>query len=50
MITVGDLDLSVGAPALKLDLNGESDLVGDVTSRFQPAEPFVFAAPLVALA
>jgi penicillin V acylase-like amidase (Ntn superfamily) len=49
-ITVGDLDLSVGAPALKLDLNGESDLVGDVTSRFQPAEPFAFAAPLVALA
>jgi penicillin V acylase-like amidase (Ntn superfamily) len=49
-ITVGDLDLSVGAPTLKLDLNGESDLVGDVTSRFQPAEPFAFAAPLVALA
>jgi penicillin V acylase-like amidase (Ntn superfamily) len=49
-ITVGDLDLSVGAPTLKLDLNGDSDLVGDVTSRFQPAEPFVFAAPVVALA
>jgi penicillin V acylase-like amidase (Ntn superfamily) len=44
-IQVSDLDLSAGAPALKLDLNGESDLVGDVTSRFAPAEPFAFAAP-----
>jgi penicillin V acylase-like amidase (Ntn superfamily) len=49
-ITVGDLDLSAGAPPLKLDLNGESDLVGDVTSRFAPAAPFAFATPLVALA
>jgi penicillin V acylase-like amidase (Ntn superfamily) len=44
-IEVAELDLSAGAPALKLDLNGESDLVGDVTSRFQPTEPFAFAAP-----
>ncbi len=49
-ITVGDLDLSAGASPLKLDLNGDADLVGDVTSRFAPAEPFVFATPLVALA
>jgi penicillin V acylase-like amidase (Ntn superfamily) len=49
-IQVGDLDLSVGAPALKLDLNGDSDLVGDVTSRFAPTEPFAFAAPLAASA
>jgi penicillin V acylase-like amidase (Ntn superfamily) len=49
-ITVGDLDLSAGAPSLKLDLNGDADLVGDVTSRFEPANPFVFASPMVALA
>jgi penicillin V acylase-like amidase (Ntn superfamily) len=49
-IQVGDLDLSVGAPPLKLDLNGESDLVGDVTSRFAPTEPFAFAVPLAASA
>jgi penicillin V acylase-like amidase (Ntn superfamily) len=44
-IRIADLDLSLGQPALKLDLHGESDLVGDVTSRFQPSEPFEFAAP-----
>jgi penicillin V acylase-like amidase (Ntn superfamily) len=44
-IQIADLDLSAGAPTLKLDLNGASDLVGDVTARFAPAEPFAFAAP-----
>jgi len=44
-IQVGDLDLSVGQPALKLDLNNEPDLVGDVTLRFQPSGPFEFAVP-----
>ena len=47
-IQIADLNLSAGAPALKLNLNGEADLVGDVTSRFQPAEPFEFAAPQAA--
>jgi hypothetical protein len=39
-IRIADLDLSVGQPALKLDLHGESDLVGYVTSRLLPSDPF----------
>jgi penicillin V acylase-like amidase (Ntn superfamily) len=44
-IHVADLDLSVGRPALKLDLSGEPDLVGDVTSRLRASDPFEFAVP-----
>jgi hypothetical protein len=44
-IQIGELDLSIGQPTLMLDLNGESDLVGDVTSRFRASDPFAFAIP-----
>jgi hypothetical protein len=43
---VGDLDLSSGQPARKVELSGaDRDLVGDVTSHFEPSEPLKFAAP-----
>lgn len=39
------LALSEGQPIQKLDLNGDEDLVGDVTADFHPSDPFEFAAP-----
>jgi penicillin V acylase-like amidase (Ntn superfamily) len=38
------LDLSPGAPVLKLDLVNGGDLVGDVTAAFKPGKPFAFLA------
>jgi penicillin V acylase-like amidase (Ntn superfamily) len=45
---IGALALSEGQPARKLDLNGDPDLVGDVTDSFQPSDPFKFVAPAAA--
>lgn len=41
-VSLDQLDFSAGQPVRKLDLVHGGDLVGDVTSQFKPAEPFVF--------
>ena len=40
-----NLDLSEGAPVKKLDLRGFQLLSGEVSDRFEPAEPFKWAVP-----
>lgn len=41
-VSLDQLDFSAGQPVRKLDLVHSNDLVGDVTTQFKPAEPFVF--------
>ena len=41
-VDIENLDLSEGAPVLKLDLEGFPILAGEVSAEFQPAEPFEF--------
>lgn len=44
-VDLGKLDLKPGSPALKLDLQGDAMLSGEVSGAFKPAEPFKFLAP-----
>ena len=38
----GSVRLSEGAKPSKLLVSGKSDLAGDVTAQFEPAEPYEF--------
>ena len=44
-VDLGKLDLKPGSPVLKLDLQGDAMLSGEVSGSFKPAEPFKFLAP-----
>ena len=44
-VDLGKLDLKLGAPSLKLDLQGKPILAGEVSKEFKAAEPFKFLAP-----
>lgn len=44
-VDLDKLDLKPGSPALKLDLQGDPFLGGEVSKDFKPAEPFKFLAP-----
>lgn len=44
-VDLDKLDLKPGSPALKLDLQGDPMLSGEVSKAFKPAEPFKFLAP-----
>ena len=44
-VDIDKLDLKPGSPALKLDLQGDPMLSGEVSKEFKPAEPFKFLAP-----
>jgi choloylglycine hydrolase len=41
-VDLANLDLSEGAPVLKLNLEGDPILAGEVSAEFEPAEPFRF--------
>lgn len=43
-VRLDGLDLSPGAPVLKLDLVNGGDLIGDVTAALKASEPFAFRA------
>ena len=44
-VDLDKLDLKAGAPALKLDLQGNRILAGEASKEFKPAEPFKWLAP-----
>ena len=44
-VDLDKLDLKPGAPSLKLDLQGDPILSGEVSQAFKPAEPFKWLAP-----
>lgn len=44
-VDLDKLNLSAGAPSLRLDLTGNRILGGEVSKEFKPAEPFKFLAP-----
>lgn len=44
-VDINKLDLKAGAPSLKLDLQGNRVLSGEVSKEFKPAEPFKWLAP-----
>ena len=44
-VQLQNLDFESGSPVKKLELAGNYDLAGDVSSEFVPAEPFVFIGP-----
>ncbi|WP_226990751.1 hypothetical protein [Methanosarcina acetivorans] len=44
-VDVDRLDLSPGAKSMVLQLGVPGDVGGDVSSKFEPAEPFKFLAP-----
>lgn len=44
-VDLDKLDLKPGSPALKLDLQSDPMLSGEVSKSFKPAEPFKFLAP-----
>lgn len=44
-VDVDKLDLSPGAKPMALHVGVPGDVGGDVSSKFEPAEPFKFLAP-----
>lgn len=43
-VDMAKLDLKPGSPVLKLDLQNDPELAGDVSKAFRPSEPFKFLA------
>lgn len=44
-IDLNKIDFKKGAPILKLDVGGDPDRLGDVTTQFAPSKPFQFMRP-----